>query len=88
MKNYDKDPIEIKNSDKNKKPVGTQIGLGSQQKQLTNQKNQPTDKKQKGNFDLSESFKLQALTGDVDLQGKNLSDNHCMQICQLIKQYA
>jgi len=36
MKNYDKDPIEIKNNDKNKKQGGTQIGLVSQQKQLTN----------------------------------------------------
>jgi hypothetical protein len=29
MKTYDKDPIEIKNNEKIKKPTGTQIGLGS-----------------------------------------------------------
>lgn len=41
-----------------------------------------------GKVSFAESFKAQAMTGDVDMSGKNLTDNHCMQICQLIKAHA
>ena len=39
-------------------------------------------------FSLSESFKLQSQMGDIDLSSKNITDNHSMQLCQLIKSHA
>ena len=58
-----------------------------------------------GKVSFAESFKAQAMTGDVDMSGKSkysliwiqlmimfhiidLTDNHCMQLCQLIKAHA
>lgn len=41
----------------------------------------------KGKLNLAEQFKLQAEIGDIDLSGKGLTDNHSVQICQLLKQY-
>jgi hypothetical protein len=31
-----------------------------------------------GKVKIEESFKAQAITGDIDLSNKNISDNHCM----------
>lgn len=40
-------------------------------------------KKQK--FNLVDSVKAQAPTGQIDLSNKNIGDMHMMQICQLLK---
>ena len=42
----------------------------------------------KGKFNLKESFKTQAPIGDIDLSGKNISDNQALEICQLMRQFA
>ena len=58
-----------------------------------------------GKVNIAESFKAQAVTGDIDLSGKSkyclivvkliimfyiidITDNHSMQLCQLIKSHA
>lgn len=39
-------------------------------------------------FNLAEYFKSQVAMEDIDLSSKNLTDNHTMQICQLMKSHA
>lgn len=56
--------------------------------QEAEKKEKPAAAKGKPKFNLAESFKTQALIGDIDLSGRGLTDNHCHQICTLLKQHA
>jgi hypothetical protein len=44
--------------------------------------------KLKPKINLQETFKTQALIGDIDLSNKGLSDTHSTQLCQLLQSHS